>query len=118
MPAKQIIVLGKSQTETEVTYNVLFWFPITSKPQPQTTGSAWTPVTGISTGAAAAENTAIQNGTVKEESYSFSFPVGTPVATIEAYLQQAWTNRNAQIAGVGAYQYYGSYYDGAAWGQT
>jgi len=118
MATKQIIVLSQSQSETEVAYNVLFWFPITTKPNPQTAGSQWNPISGVSTGASTAENQAIQAGSIKEEARSFSFPVGTSIAAIEAVLQQAWAQRNAEIGGVGPNQYYGSYFDGSAWGQT
>ena len=118
MANKQIIVLSKTTTETEVTYSCLFWFPITTKPAPQTAGSAWAPITGATTGASAAENTAIQNGTVKEEANEFTFPVGLAVGNIEAFLQQAWTNRNNELSGIGAYQFEGSYFDGTTWGQT
>ncbi|HUJ41270.1 MAG TPA: hypothetical protein VLW54_12050 [Candidatus Acidoferrales bacterium] len=117
--SKRIIVLGKTETETEMTISVIFWFPITSFPAPQTGGSAWVPVAGVSSGASTAENQAIQAGTVKEEGGSFTFPVGTPVANLEAVLLQAWSNRNAQLNGVGSYQYYGAYNDSSAgWAQT
>lgn len=115
MATKQIIVLTQSTSETEVTYNVLFWFPITANPVSQANGSLWN-ASGTSAGATSAENTAIQNGSIKEEERSFDFPVGTPVAAIEAVLQQAWAKRNAQIAGQGANQFYGSYFDGSVWG--
>lgn len=115
MATKQIIVLTQSTNQTEVNYSVLFWFPITLNPVPQTAGSVWTP-SGTSVGASTAENQAIQAGSIKEEVQGFTFPVGTPVSAIEAVLQQAWAKRNAQIAGQGANQFYGSFFDGTAWG--
>jgi hypothetical protein len=115
MATKQIIVLDESTSETQVSYRVAFWFPITVNPVPQTAGSAWVP-SGTSLGASAAENTALQVGTIKEELQSFTFPVGTPVSAIEAVLQQAWAKRNAQIGGQGANQFYGSFFDGTSWG--
>jgi len=118
MTTKQIIVLSQGSNGTDVTVSGLFWFPITKNPVPQTAGSAWAAVTGVSTGAASAENAAIQAGTIREESWSYSFAIGTPVATIESFLQQKWTVRNTQLNGQGGYQYFGSYYDGTAWGQT
>ncbi|MDE2102348.1 MAG: hypothetical protein KGL39_34195 [Patescibacteria group bacterium] len=108
--AKQIIVLNKSISETEVSYEVLFWHPITSGMQSQTNGSQWA-------GASTTENDAIKAGTVLEEAHSFSFPAGIAAANIEAVLQQAWSNRNGQLAGVGPAQYNGTYYDptGGGW---
>jgi hypothetical protein len=115
MATKQIIVLSQSTSETEVAYTVLFWYPITKQPVPQTAGSAWV-ASGTSTGAASAENQAIQAGTIKEEARGFTFPVGLTVSAIEAFLQQTWANRNAELNGQGPNQYYGSYFDGTAWG--
>lgn len=117
MATKQIVVLDENSNGTEVFYRVAFWYPITASAVPQTAGSVWVP-SGTSVGASAAENTAIQAGTIKEEVQSFSFPVGTPVAAIEAVLQQAWAKRNGQIAGQGANHFYGAFYDGAVWGQS
>jgi hypothetical protein len=92
--SKQIILQGVSINSLYTTINGLFWFPITSGAKAQSNGSAWT-------SASAAENTAIQSGTVLEESGSFQFPTGTTTANIKAYLLQYWTNRNTQINGVG-----------------
>lgn len=114
--AKQVIVLTKSSSESEVTYTCAMWYAITSGIRTQTAGSAWVP-NGSSAGASAAENTAIQNGTVLEEVQTFTFPVSTPSADMEAYILQAWTNRNAQINGVGPNQYYGTFHDSTTgWG--
>lgn len=117
MAVKRVIVLTQSSSETEITYNGLFWIPVTSGIRTQTAGSLWV-ANGTSLGAAAAENTAIQNGTILEVPWSFQFPVGTPAATIEITLQQAWTNKNAQVNAVGPNQFYGFFYDGVAWANS
>lgn len=117
MATKQIIVLSEGTSETEVSYQVAFWYPITLNPVPRSAGSAWVP-SGTSAGASTTENSAIQAGTILEEVRGFSFPVGSPVSAIEAILEQYWTKRNAQINGQGANQYYGAYFDGTAWGQA
>jgi hypothetical protein len=102
--AKEIISLGATNGGLTVTYTTLFWFPITSGAKAQTSGSVWS-------GASTAENTAIQNGSVLEVQQSFSFPTGTSVTNVKAYLQQAWTNLNTQINGVGPASTAGVYYD-------
>jgi hypothetical protein len=117
MATKRVIVLNESYSESSVNYSGLFWFPITSAVKTQTAGSAWVP-SGASVGAVTAENTAIQGGTIAEVSWSFTFPIGTPVATIESVLQQAWTSKNAQINGIGPNQFYGSFWDGVAWSNS
>jgi hypothetical protein len=92
--AKQIIVLGASTDPILTSISCVFWYPITSGTKAQANGSLWA-------NASAAENTAIQNGTVLEESRGFQFPSGLTAANIKAFLVQYWTNRNAQINGVG-----------------
>jgi hypothetical protein len=87
----------------------LFWYPITSGMAPTTTGSAWA-------GASAAENTAIQNGTVLEERTTIQLPYNNDANANEISLLQYWTNRNAQIAGRGPHQAQGTYYDPAGGG--
>jgi hypothetical protein len=112
--AAEIIILSVTQTESELQVSCLFWFAITSGVRTQTAGSAWV-ASGSSAGASAAQNSAIQAGTILEESHNFTFPIGTSQATVENYLQQAWTNRNGQINGVGPNLYYGAYWNGSAW---
>ena len=113
---KRIIVLTQNVSESEVNYSVLFWFSITSGMRTQTAGSQWV-ANGTSVGASTAENQAIQAGTVLEEAHSFTFPVSTPIADIEAVLLQSWTNRNTQINGIGPNQFYGAFNDSTTgWG--
>lgn len=102
--AKQIIVLGQSQNGTTVTISAAFWYPITTGALAQTKGSVWT-------GASAAENTAIQNGTVLEEVQNFTFPVNTTATTIKDVLNKAWTQRNTALGGVGPNQFNGIFFD-------
>lgn len=117
MAVKRVIVLTQSSTETQVSYSGLFWIPVSSGIRTQTAGSSWVP-NGTSLGAIAAENTAIQTGSILEVSWGYSFPVNTPVATIESFLQQAWTNKNAQVNAIGPNQFYGFFYDGVAWSNS
>lgn len=111
---KQVIVLNQTSNGTDVTYNVLFWYPITANLVTRTSGSLWV-ASGTSTGATTAEHTAIQNGSILEESGSVTVPVGTPIAAIQAILQQKWAKRNTQIAGQGTNQFYGNFWDGGIW---
>lgn len=107
--AKQIVVLGQSQNGTSINISAIFWYPITSGLQTRTSGSSWN-------GATAAENTAIQNGSVLEEMGSYSFPVGTNATTIKDVLNKAWAQRNATIGGIGPATYNGVFFDsGTGW---
>jgi hypothetical protein len=108
--AKQVIVMGVGISNgLWVSSDCLFWYPITSGKQPQTAGSAWT-------GASAAENAAIQSGSVLEERTSIAMPYNNDASSNESALVQYWTNRNAQIAGRGPTQAQGTYYDPAGGG--
>jgi hypothetical protein len=102
--SKQIIILGVSTTPVINAVSAVFWYPITSGKQTVTGVSAWS-------GASAAENSAIQSGSVLEEQRNFDFPVGLPAATIKSFLLQYWTNRNTQLNGVGPALFSGVYDD-------
>jgi hypothetical protein len=104
--AKQIIILGTNQNSLWTNISCVLWYPITSGAKTQTTGSVWS-------GAAAAENSAIQAGTVLEEQNTFQFPTNLPTANMKAFLQQYYANRNAQINGVGPGLYQNVYDDNA-----
>jgi hypothetical protein len=102
--AKQIILINGGKTRDQLTYQVAFWYPISSQAQTKTNGSIWT-------GATTAENTAIQNGSVLEEVEPFNFPGSTTLGTIKDTLSSRWVTRNSQIAGVGPNQYVGIFFD-------
>jgi hypothetical protein len=105
--SKQIIILGTSQSATLFNVNVLMWFPITQFPKPGAPLSAWS-------GASAAENSAIQAGSIVEESNAFQFPLGFGAGNIKTFLQQYWTSRNAAIGGLGTNQYANVFYDSSS----
>lgn len=102
--AKEIIILGTTQNSLWTNINCVLWFPITTGAKTQSNGSVWA-------GASTTENSAIQAGTVLEEQNTFQFPTSTATANMKAYLQQYWTNRNAQINGVGPGLYQNVYDD-------
>jgi hypothetical protein len=104
--AKRIIVLGVQVGTPFTTVGAVFWYPVTvpSSAKTQTSGSIWT-------GAVAAENAAIQAGTVIEEQNTFQFPTGLASATMEAWLLQYWTQRNVQINGTGPNLFNGVFND-------
>jgi hypothetical protein len=117
-PDKQIIVLEVTEQNNELIVSGVFWLPISTGALPQTNGSIWTAVSGVSAGASSAENTAIEAGTVKETPFTLNFPLGTPIATIQTTLLQAYTEAAASTSTQGPAQYYGTYYNGTSWGQS
>lgn len=107
--ANQIIVTGSTNSGIMLSLNLVFWYPISTGAKATSGVSAWS-------GASTAENTAIQNGSILEETTTFQFPNGLSAASIEAFLLQYWTNRNNQINGVGPGQYASFGYNGTSWG--
>ncbi len=104
----QIIILGSSINSVFTTVNLVFWFPITAGAQAASGVSAWPK-------ASAAENAAIQAGTILEEQQTFQFPTGMTAAQMENYCLQYWTNRNAQLNGQGPGMFANVGYNGTAW---
>lgn len=101
--AKEIIALDQSQAGTGMfTVRVAFWVTMAQPvPVPNAT-SAWQ-------GASAGDLAAIQAGTILEVVLGFTFPNGTPAATIKSVLQSAYTALQAGIPSKG--QYYGIFFD-------
>jgi hypothetical protein len=109
--AKRVVVVKQATNGAQVCYTLANWFAITTGQQAQTAGSIWT-------GASAAENTAIQNGSVLEEISTQCFAVGQDVTTIKAALVQSWTVRQSQINGIGPAQFQGVFFDSSTgWSQ-
>ena len=106
--AKEIIIAGVQQNPQSQALQITgwYWFPITSGAKTQANGSAWS-------GASAAENSAIEAGTVLEVSFIVNYPIGTPVATLKSLLQQDWANKNSALAGLGPAVDANVYYDGS-----
>lgn len=110
--AKQIIVQSVSpQVGGETMVNVVFWFPVASgKEYPRPNAGSVYP------GAQAAEITAIQAGSVIEESRSYIIPSNYTKAQAEAFLLAAFNSRQTYLGtrpAVG--EFYGVSYDGSAW---
>lgn len=89
--AKQIIILGMNNTQTDIVANFIMWFPVVNAgdrvPRPNAL-SAWS-------GASATEIADIQSGAVVERQASENFPSGTTAAQMKALLQGRY---NAELA--------------------
>ena len=108
---KQMIVVHQATNGSQVCYSIANWYSITTGQQSQTNGSVWS-------GASAAENTAIQNGSILEEVNTQCFPVGQDSTTIKALLLKFWTVRNGEIGGIGPAQFQGVFFDSVTgWSQ-
>ncbi len=106
--AKQIIILGVSNSQTDTSVNFIMWFPVTTVadrvPRPNT-ASAWS-------GASAAEIADLQSGAVVERQMSERFPSGTTAAQIKALLEKRHAVELAAFQPPGKFQ--GIFFDSVA----
>ena len=110
--AKQIIVLGvSSQVGGEYSINAVFWYPVEAGkelPAPS--------ITSAYKLASAAEITALQSGSVLEESRNYIVPSSYTIALVETFLL---TMYNAKVAYMASKpetgNFYGFNYDGTVW---
>jgi hypothetical protein len=110
--AKQIIILDRVNEPSDMNFRYVMWAAV---PTGRNVAYANPDATSAYKGADATELAAIQDGSVVERQELASFPIGTPMATIQQYLitqfnafQNHITNRNPTVR-------YGTFYDGTAW---
>lgn len=112
MARLRIIVLDR---DNDNTYNFLMWADVPAARQSHYANasavSAWS-------GAQAADNTALQNGSVVELKTSQRIPTGASLAAIQAFLAAKWTDYQAQINSYNPWQRYGTTWDGTTWTMT
>lgn len=117
--ARQIVILETRKAGDGVTRITGFnWFPIalaTARvPRPGFVSAG----VGLTGGAAitAAEQTALEDGLVREETFSTDFAASTTNAQIKAELVRKFVDRAAAIAAEPPMrQFYGVSYDGSVW---
>ena len=111
MPRLRVVILDQHPDDLN-TYNVILWADVPAARQSMyadpNAKSAWS-------GATAADNTNLQNGSMSESHFSQRIPAGTALAQIENFLQNAWTNYQNQITNYNPWQRYGSTWDGTTW---
>jgi hypothetical protein len=66
-------------------------------------------------GATAADNTNLQNGSVTELVITQRVPPGTNISQIETFLQNQWTNFQNDVTNNNPWVHYGSTWDGTTW---
>jgi len=104
--AKEVIILEvNTNTPNQMAVHYLLWLTST-KPVPRPNfNSQWT-------GASAGETSALQAGTVVEESYSVTFPQSFGTGNIKTFVQDHYNDRQAYFTSqTQPGQYYGVYYD-------
>jgi hypothetical protein len=115
--APKIIVLDAQQpNQATQVIHYLMWLTTTT-PIPSTGASSAWKVGAGSAGASAAQNNALAAGNFIEVNQSVSFPSSLLTSEIQVFLQKDYTTRQAALAAnTQPGTYYGSVWDGSAWG--
>jgi len=111
MPRLRVIILN-STLEDPNTFQTVFWADVPTARQlhfaDPNKKSAWPDAT-------AADNQALQNGSVMEQTGTLRYQQGTGMAAIQAAMQQQWTDFQARVSNTNPWQRYGTTWDGNAW---
>ena len=116
---RQVIILDTRKGGDGVTQVSGFhWFPITvatakvTRPSFVSLGNLFAGAKALT----AAEQLALEDGSVREEGFNISYSVSTTTAQIQADLQRRWIDRKAAIdAEPPTRQFYGLAWDGTTW---
>jgi len=106
--AKRAIILDVSGQ----TVRVVLWADVPAARQAKYANAA----SSIWTGASAAENTALQNGSVAEKVVTVATDGGA--AQIKTTIQALWQYWQNDVSNINPWQYQGTYWDGTAWTTT
>jgi hypothetical protein len=111
MPRLNVIVLDQTPTDPN-TYRVVFWADV---PMARQTYYANAAATSAWKDATAADNQALQNGSVVENTQTWRVTAGSTLAQIEAHLQTQWQAYQTYITNFNPWIHYGSTWDGTTW---
>jgi|SRR5215472_14886434 len=114
MPRLNVIILDQHQDDPN-TWNAVLWADVPTARQVRYANpdakSAWS-------GATAADNTNLQNGSVVELLMAQRTAAGTTLAQLEALLQTQWTNYQSSITSYNPWRFSGTNWDGTTWTQV
>lgn len=114
--AVQVIVLNVNDAgSNNVSYQYLCWLTISNPVANPNFVSEWK-ASGSSAGPNSSQISALQAGTIKEESYSLTVSSTTPVSTVESDIISFCSTRQSYLNGIpGPGIYYGYTWGGSAW---
>ena len=110
MPAKRVIALDRPNAQE---FRFALWADVPVARQsfyakPAGFKSAWKD-------ASAADNLAFETGAVVERVETYQYEGTKTIAQVQADLQARWTSFQAEVAAANPWNFYGSYWTGAAW---
>ena len=115
---RQVVILDTRKVDGTIQVSGFHWFPIVNTaarvPRP-----SFVSLGNLFAGAKAltpAEQLALEDGSVREESFSVPYSASTPVTHIQLDLQRRWTDRKAAVdAEPPTRQFYALAWDGTTW---
>ena len=115
MPRLNLIILDRPEPDNPNVYRYVLWADVPAARQPfyavlagPTFASAWKD-------AIAADNTALQNGSVVEKVDTIQVPSHATLGQIRVFLQDKWAEYQAAITASNPWQRYGTTWDGTTW---
>lgn len=110
--ASKIIILERTDIPSDLNFNVLFWADV---PAARQSFYANPTATSQNKQATAGELSALQSGAIVEKVQKFNFLAGTPIATIQAALIDAFNTYQTYINTYNPWVRYGTKWDGTTW---
>src|SRR5262245_61691808 len=115
--AKKIIVLNTSSMESagnaqNRVVNAIFWVDV---PVARVSSYANASLVSAYKDASAAENLALQTGSVTEKSFTKEYPVGTTLNSIKTDLEAELVKFQAFTNDYNPGKFFGSFFDGTTW---
>jgi hypothetical protein len=117
MPRLRVIFLAGMPDDPN-TWQAAMWADVPASRQsfyahPNPTGG--TPYASAWSGATAADNANLQNGSVVERVITQRVPPGTNISQVETFLQNQWQTFQNDVNNNNPWVHYGSTWDGTTW---
>lgn len=108
----RIVILDKPEVNNPNRYRYLFWADVPTARQPFFARAG-----AVSTwkDAIAADNTALQNGSVVERVDTIDVPQSATVAQIQTFLETRWVDFQNTVTNINLWTQYGRTWNGTTW---
>src|SRR3990167_8111087 len=115
MPRLSIIILDRPEPTNQQVYRYVLWADVPVARRPFYAALAGPTAVSAWKDALAADNTALQSGSVVEKVDTIQVPASATLAEIRSFLQARWTDFQASITTINPWQRYGTAWDGTTW---
>ena len=115
MPRLSVIILDRPEPTNQRVYRYVLWADVPVARRPFYAALAGPTAVSAWKDALAADNTALQSGSVVEKVDTIQVPASATLAEIRSFLQARWTDFQASITTINPWQRYGTAWDGTTW---